>query len=288
VRLGILVGVKDINVERVGGIAQTGRDWSADFANLSFVGGHRWRTIYYSSGGLTVGPGASVEFLSVSGVGYQQDFLEHYSSGVPSIRARLNINVDGQGYKDIDSYGLIDCFYATEFGLGAVAWYLNRIRVQKWDTTNNVYDVRNFAWQRHLFFRTSIAFRLRNTDATLSSTQVGEVTYNLFVSSKRILCKLPKFIDARALRKKAGSKRLIHPLVVERLGYFEVEEEHPYRDHLADLPNEWDDELTLPDGTVVRSASPAKAKTVLTLIVPEDWTAKKALGKIKVSKVLEE
>jgi len=34
-RLGILVGVKDINIEKVGGTAQTGRDWSSDFAYLS-------------------------------------------------------------------------------------------------------------------------------------------------------------------------------------------------------------------------------------------------------------
>jgi len=39
---------------------------------------------------------------------------------------------------------------------------------------------------------------------------------------------------------------------------------------------------------VVRSASPAKAKTVLTLIVPEDWTAEKALGPIKPEQVLSE
>jgi len=148
--------------------------------------------------------------------------------------------------------------------------------------------VDNMGWPPRLHFRTSLEGRLRNTHDTLSSTQKSGVCYNLFVSSRRVLCKLPKFIDARALRAKAGSKRLIHPLVVERIGYFEKEEEHPYRDYLADLPNEWDDELTLPDGTVVRSASPKKAKTVLTLIVPEDWTAKKALGKIKVSKVLEE
>jgi len=90
------------------------------------------------------------------------------------------------------------------------------------------------------------------------------------------------------LRARAGSKDLAHPIAVERLGYFEREEEHPYRDFLAYLPNEWDDELTLPDGTVVRSCSPTKAKTVLTLIVPEDWDAKRALGKIKVSTVLEE
>jgi len=37
VRLGILVGVKDINIERVGGTAQTPRDWSVDFAYLTRI-----------------------------------------------------------------------------------------------------------------------------------------------------------------------------------------------------------------------------------------------------------
>jgi len=288
VRLGILVGVKDINIERVGGTAQTGRDWSSDFANLAHVGGHRWRHTVYTSGSLTVGPATYVDTLSVSGIGYQIGLLYHYSSGVPPYQPHQRFNVDGQGYLPADWHGTLDVSVANGTGLASVGWHLNRIYVSTWDTAAHKYAVYNQFLPPRVCFRTSLAARLINDDATYSSTQMGVVGYNLVGSSKRILCKLPKVIDARALRARAGSKRLIHPLVVESLGYFEKEEEHPYRDHLADIPNEWDDELTLPDGTKVRSASPKKAKTVLTLIVPEDWTTEKALGKIKPEKVLSE
>jgi len=287
-RLGILVGVKDINIEKVGGQPQTARDWSPDFANLPFVGGHRWRHKVYFSGALTVGAATSITTLSVSGIGFQLGQLYHYSSGIPNSNAFTEFSIDGLGYRSSESHGYFDIGYLGVYGLGSVGWHLNRIRVHQWDTVNNVYSVLNYFLPPRMYFRSYLSNRLRNSHPTDPSTQDVNIAYNLFVSSKRILCKLPRFIDAGTLRKKAGSKQSIHPLVVELLGYFEKEEEHPYGDYLADIPNEWDVETTLPDGSIVRSASPAKAKTVLTLIVPEDWTTKKALGKIKVSKVLEE
>jgi len=256
--------------------------------NLDYVGGHRWRTMVYESGSVTVGPGASVTTLSVSGIGYQRGWIYQESDGIPAAYARHEFNVDGQGYKLAGRHGFMDIGFANWTEVTAKGWYANRVFVKCWDTAVNKYELANYFVPRTLDFRTSLAARLRNTHPTDSSTQTGHITYSLFVSSKRILCKLPKFIDAPELRKKAGSRDLAHPIVVERLGYFEKEEEHPYRDYLADLPNEWDTERTLPDGTVVRGASPAKAKTVLTLIVPEDWDAKRALGKIKPEKVLSE
>jgi len=276
------------NLAQVSGTALTGRDWSADFAHLAYVGGHRFRTVVYDSGSLTVGAGAWVSTLSISGVGYVQGVVNHRSVGVPAGYAFNEYNVDAQGFMWCWLHGFLDLSNISGWGLGSVGWHLNRIRVHAWDTATNTYEVMNMFLPRRMNFRSSLEGRLGNTHPTDSSTQVSRITYELFVSSKRILCKLPKFIDARALRAKAGSKELAYPLVVESLGYFEKEEEHPYRDHLADIPNEWDDELTLPDGTKVRSASPKKAKTVLTLIVPEDWKVERALGKIKVEKVLSE
>jgi len=288
VRLGILVGVKDINIERVGGTTQTPRDWSSDFEQLAYVGGHRFSTKKYDSGSLTVGPGATVPTLSVSGIGI---YLcnSHYSSGVGPDRATAYVKCDGVNigadYGWI--YGIGGAYW---YGMGSVGWHINKVYVNTWNTAANVYEVWSMAFHVPFHFRTSGGGKLVNWDGTLSSTQRQRVGYLLFVASRRVLCKLPKFVDAMVLRGKSGIKRFPqYPIIVERLGYFEkVEEEHPYRDHLADLPNEWDDELTLPDGTKVKSASPKKAKTVLTLIVPEDWDVKRALGKIKVDKVLEE
>jgi len=255
--------------------------------NLDYVGGHRFRQKLYNSGSLTVGPATAVSTLSVSGVGFQSGFLRHYSAGVAPTKTFHKFNVDGEGLQYAHRHSFVDVNIAYLSGLTAAGWHIGRVWIKTWDTAANKYDVRCLFLGPLLRFRTSLAGQLYNADTVTSATMVGEISYCLFVSTKRVLCKLPKFIDAPLLRAKAGSKQMIHPLVVESLGYFEDEEEHPYRDYLADIPNEWDTEITLPDGTKSRGASPAKAKVVLSLFVPEDWTAKKALGKIKVSKVLE-
>jgi len=273
-------------VTQVAGTALTGRDWSADFAQLAYVGGHRWGTRTHYSGDVTVGPGATVVTFSVSGIGYQRGLLYHYSAGIPPYNARLRYSVDGGGIPPSTWHGYFDIDEGNYHGLGSVGWHLNRLRVSVWDTATHTYTMFNVFHPEILYFRTSLAGQLENTHATDSSTQKHLICYNLFVSSKRILCKLPRYVSATELRKKAGSKRLKHPIIVERIGYFEDETEHPYRDFLTDLPNEWDTEITLKDGTKVKSCSPKKAKVVLSLFVPEDWSAKKALGKIKPEKVL--
>jgi len=255
--------------------------------NLDYVGGHRWRTKPYDSGSLTVGPTATVSTISVSGIGHQLGYLFHESNGVEARRAFHEFNIDGQGFQYADRHGYGDVACSFGWGLTTEGWHLNSIRIARWDTVNNVYSVMNHFLPPRMYFRTSWAGRIRNEDPTLSSTQHARLMYNLFVSSRRILCKLPRYDDAGKLRKLAGSKELIHPLVVERLGYFEDEALHPYREFLEDLPNEYDTTLTLPDGTKVKSCSPKKSKIVLSLFVPDDWSFERAIGKIKVEKRLE-
>jgi len=109
------------------------------------------------------------------------------------------------------------------------------------------------------------------------------------VATKRILLKLPRFIEASDIKKRSGVSELRDcPIVVQRLGYFEDEDEHPYRDWLTDLPNEWDHKFTPPGLAPIRGATERKQKFVCELYAPENYTIEKALGKVKPSKVLYE
>jgi len=72
------------------------------------------------------------------------------------------------------------------------------------------------------------------------------------------------------------------------LGYFENEEEHPYREWLIDLPNRYDKERTILGYPPIRSATEKVQQFVIELYYPENWTVKKALGKIRYEKVLVE
>jgi len=102
--------------------------------NLDYVGGHRFRTRVYDSGDLTVGPGASVSTLSVSGVGFQEGPLSHSSKGIPPGNAFHEFDVDAQGYQPSHHHGYADVNFAQYWGLAGAGWKLNRIYVFTWNT----------------------------------------------------------------------------------------------------------------------------------------------------------
>jgi len=273
-----------VGIDKWGGTAQTGFDFED---HIPFIAAHRFKTIRYLSGEVTVTAGSYTTTLSVTGIGYMGTLeCAHKSTGIGASKASHTMLVDGgaeESFIDFGNLAQVSAIKAT--GLDTVGWHLNKVYVWTWDTVNDIYYV-SALWQGKLQFRTSLECRLRNYD-TVDSTQKDMIDYSLFTSSKRIVIKLPRWIGAKKLREKTEIPHYC-PIVVQRLGYFENEEEHPYREWLSDLPNRWDYELTLRDGRKVRSATESAQQFVAELYCPEEMTTKKALGKIKPLKVLYE
>jgi len=295
----------DINVAQWGGNAQTGFDFED---HIPFIAAHRFKTIRYVSGEVTVTAGSYTTTLSVTGIGYMGTLeCAHKSTGIGAGNASHTMLVDGgaeESFIDFGNLAQVSAIKAT--GLDTVGWHLNKVYVWTWDTVNNIYRV-SALWQGKLQFRTSLECRLRNYD-TVDSTQKDTIDYSLFTSSKRIVIKLPRFVGAVELRQMIPIRR--HPIIVQRLGYFDVEERHPYYEYLSDLPNRWDREIRCknlekfkahiagresPDdlaiierGGIVRSATERVQNFVAEIYGPENWTADEILGRIKPTKVLYE
>jgi len=272
------------NVAQWGGATQTGFDFED---HIPYTGAHRFKTEFHSSGATTVAAATIVTTLSVTGIGrIPTTQWRHRSVGVAPGKAHLLLNIDAEGLMwDFCPWSVALCQVR---GLNSVGWHLNKLYVETWDTVNNDYMV-NMPYARPNMFRSSVDVAFRNYDTAIDATMYTRLVYAIFSSSKRILVKLPRWIDALALRKKSGIARLKGcPISVVRLGYFEDEEEHPYRDWLDDLPNKWDDERVLPDGRRIRSATEKVQNFVAEIYAPEEMTVDQALGEIKPLKVLYE
>jgi len=293
-------------IDKWGGTTQTGFDFED---HVPYIGAQRLEWKSASSGNISMGPGTTYVYVNVSGLGRLIDLPSHYSSGVSPVRAPHESLCDG---KYESNARMPDVYFCNYFGFTSVGNYTfgsKFVRVWTWDTVNDVYDARHHYCPAFTPFRSTLVVRLRNLDGTLTATMRGSTYYALFSASKRIVIKLPQWIGARKLREKTAIPRYC-PITVVRLGYFEIEEEHPYREYLADLPNRWDYEMSLKDldafkshvagretpydlaiierGGIIRSATERVQQFVAEIYGPEDWSRKRILGKIKPVKVLYE
>jgi len=259
----------------------------ATLAHVTYTGAHRLKLVRYYSGSVTVSPATTVSTLSVSGIGRFHYFMRHYSSGVPAGNAELQTRFDASiGWEAQASWGISAFNY---FGLTATGFHFDGVlRTHRWDTVNHVYWTEVYNRTFPIPFRLELLQQLYNSHATDTATMSHVTYYSVFTASRHIVVKLPKWVDAPALREKSGVKELMYPLVVHRLGYFEDEALHPYREYLEDLPNRWDKERTLPDGTVIRGASERIQNFVAEVYAPEEVPKEKALGRIKPVKILHE
>jgi len=294
------------NVAQWGGTAQTGFDFEG---HVPFIGAHRLRGEVVASGSVTVLAGTTLTWLSVSGIG-RFFVAKHASVGVVASKAQQRPWIVGDEVFRIECRP-IDVISAHFLRMRSVGWYINSVYVYTWDTVNNNYSVMDHMVGKSYPYRDTLDVVFTNFDTTTNATMVGRVVYSLFSASKRILVKLPRWNDALALRKESGVARLKGcPIVVYRLGYYEIEEEHPYREWLDDLPNKWDRELPIeklsdfeahiagrerPEdlaiierGGIIRSATEEVQNFVAEIYAPDEMTVDQALGKIKPVKVLHE
>ncbi|MHC1600508.1 MAG: hypothetical protein ACXQS5_06800 [Candidatus Methanospirareceae archaeon] len=278
------VKVDSGNITQISGVPLTGRDWSADF---QYIGGHRFKHCRYESGLVEVGPKTTLDVLSVSGTGFAVLMAEHDSYNVPMFNAEAYVLCDGCSS---DLIRIPDVHWAWELGFTSVGNYqmgAKFVYVERWDETNDWYSIYQFCNALPVHFLNSLHGQLKNTNSSLYASMWQTIEYSLFVSSKRLVVKLPQFVSAKVLRRFSGVKRL-YPIEVKRIGYFEDETEHPYREFLKDLPNKWDREVKLSDGRKVRSATPKAQSFVLEIYGPENWKAEKIMNKIKYDKILYE
>jgi len=255
--------------------------------HIPYIAAHRFRTIGAESGTVPVGAGATVTWSSFSGLGEVPFVIDHESTGIPPADA-FNYIWIGIYRSYLDYRGAVDVSRANMFGFTATGWYQNRVFVKDWDTVNNVFNVFSIYGLKQAPFRSLLEVKFVNA-ATVGATMFSRFTHSFFVSSKRIIMKLPTFTNALDLRKKSGIRGLTGcPILVRRLGYFEIEEEHPYREFLRDLPNRYDSETVIAGYPPFRSASEAAQNFVAELYCPEEWSAERAIGRIKPAKVLYE
>jgi len=242
----------------------------------NFLGGFRLQNRIGSSGAISVLPATVTTWLSVSGRGLLLIDQRNKSQGIPATDAKFENILDGA--HDV-LVRFLDIDYADMFGLTTVGTiYFNKSFIYTWDTVNHVYEIYNLSNVQPAFFRSSLVERFRNTNATLTATMYEDCQYSLFLSTKQMLVKLAKPIFAEVL------KRSLHPSVestiVQRIGYFEIEDEHPFREYLAQLPNIADDTLVLKDGREVKSRKAKTAHTVAIISDPDELSYKQALGKM--------
>lgn len=238
-------GANLVSLVRVGNATLTDRDWSSDFTRLqdiysqlySYLGGHRFQNKYVLSGNVTVPAGSTVTWLNVAGLGYFMFHFNHYSSGIPPGYAFHKMLCD-------DEYDLLvrlpDIYFANFLGCTTVGNYSaghKAFRVAQWDTVNHVYEVKHFACASKTPFRTSFKAQFNNTSSA-DATMFATLQYCIFVSSKKTIFKLPQTVDPVFLKRKMASEKMdVSAIVVQLLGYFEDETEHPYRQFLQHLPN---------------------------------------------------
>jgi len=147
-------------------------------------------------------------------------------------------------------------------GLGSVGWHLNRLRVETWDTTTNTYKIHNiFGAEYQRKFRSGMSAKFVNHNATVGSTQFGIMTYALFVSTKRILCRHSKYVDAREIHRKLCHKK-VESVSVYSLGDMKTTT-NPFKEYGIDNDNKF---------------VPIYAIEINT---PEELKTSKALGKFK-------
>jgi len=259
----------------------------ATLANVyNALGKPRLELKYYHSGYITVDAGTSSTVFSLSGSGLLEDVYEIYSSGIAPDKSSQRVHLDGN---DISWKFYLDIFAAERNGYNTTGNYNVgnfTLRVHGWNTTSNVYTVRHLFYIMRLPFKNTLEIVFINDD-TVSATMGIQIFYSLFAASKRLVLKMRGWKDPKAVRKALGLGPE-HPVIIQRLGYYETEEEHPYREFLKDFPIRSDYELELKDGTKVKACTPKSHHIVAEVFVPENWSNEKVLDLIKPYKLVYE
>jgi len=236
---------------------------------------------------IALAPGETVDWLSVSGIGEIRLIFRIYCAGIPAGDSDQENLLDGYSARGAQCCDIGDCDFYGFTDSGTV--YANRLYVLYWNTVKDIYEIRYLNVYFPETYPQSHVERFRNAHDVSTAYMLENVQYALLASSSRALLKLKEWIDASTLRELSGVKDLRHPVIAHRLGYFEDEERHPYRDFLTDLPNLWDHEYAPePPPPPIRGASSRVQNFVCELHYPTNWSVERALGHIKPDKILYE
>jgi len=158
--------------------------YASDGSSIIPVSDRRLKLFRASVVAQTVSPDSSYDVMSVSGAGKVEWFLLE-SHDVPADDAKLQWNFDETGYISYEyPFDLKRCeaFDMTNKGfyqLGSTC-----VQIYIWDTTNNVYQMRQY--RVNAFFGESLVVRFRNSNTASSATIYNYIRYYLFTSSKVI------------------------------------------------------------------------------------------------------
>jgi len=176
---------KDRNITHWGGTALTGRDISADLANLS----KGWQFFRSKLDSYSLSANSTYDWLSISGKGFFSCYGT-YMTGILPYKFWQRVNPDNIGFYEHFPW-IFEGLDLNYWGFGGVGTYnfgFGAVRVKKWDTTNNVYEA--IGSLRKLEFKSSLILRIGNEDPSNSATVTTTVHYSLFASSRRISLKL--------------------------------------------------------------------------------------------------
>jgi len=141
---------------------------------------------------VTIDPSSYWEYLEVSGAG-RLFYMYHYSKGIIAGYAGNYVSIDDGNFAGGIFWVCLDaCNYygftspGTLYNLGSSSVLNNR-----WDTTNNEYEVINFNLSHE--FSNHLVARLYNRDSSNSSSQKTIVSLAVYVASKRIKLWSKKF-----------------------------------------------------------------------------------------------
>lgn len=204
----------------------------------NFLGGHKLKNFFSSSGSVSVPANSNNAWLYIVGIGYAILLHTTSSTGIPASNALFEVHADG--FHDLE-VRIPDIWYCNYFGLTTVGNYSmghKAFRVHTWDTVNHIYTVHQFARANKTPFRNSLMARMSNTHPTSSATMIMDLQYCLYAATKRIVLKhdgMPDVLNAMKKMKKANIA--VSAITSQLLGYFENEEKHPYREFINDFPN---------------------------------------------------
>jgi len=273
------------NLQYIAGQLITPEDWTPLFQNLSWIGTTRLKNYSTWTGWITVPAGTTVTWLEISGAGC------HLRTGVCASKGILPYQAHHIGKSDgvTNYFNFANIWWLNEMGITSVGHHSLGsvwIWIETWDTVYNDYRAWLHATPHPIFFRYGQEFYVQNR-ATVDATMIHGIDCSLFVAStRRLVMKMPSFRSARALKRELREKRIpFEALTSVRLGYYDIEEFHPYFEWIADLPNRWDQEIP-PTGA--KSASEAVQNYVLEIYIPDQVKTEDVVRELKPLKLLYE
>jgi len=223
-----------VNLQYVGGQPQTPRDWSADF---QYIGTHRHLMRRPTSGWTDVPPKTHVYWLDVSGRGVVWNCMTRNIAGdiPPSDWYTFEI-CDGQAERDMPSRVPVRFQEAGITTEGMHTFGEEWAYIIKWTTVAPY--AQYIVQSPHKYpFGSRLHCGFRNTNATYTLTAYHEVYHEILTSSKRFLCIADRWISAEEVRKRMEERLITHPIIVQRVGYFDdvIIDRHPYPDFIKEF-----------------------------------------------------